>query len=156
MTEKPYFDFIGNNGGKEFLGHRVKVYRNLTKKCYSVMDPKTGRVVAHSFAVCLKDVTFQVQQAGRERVLREKKKFVHAFVIGTVCIEQPVWEEGFTTFAMKYNPYKSEHFLGQRVEWGESPEEARVPITEATYVYLSGSSFYARLTPDQVQTNTHL
>jgi len=42
-----------------------------------------GRVIAHRDNVLLFHTTFKVSQAGRERVLREKRKNVHAGVCGT-------------------------------------------------------------------------
>lgn len=58
----------------------VKVYRNLHRKCYSIMQG--GLVVAYATQLCLADVTFVVNEAGRQRVLRTGRKNVHAFAIG--------------------------------------------------------------------------
>ena len=51
---------------------RVYVYFNLHKKCFSVKQ--SGKVVSHDDCVLLKDCRFLVGDAGRERVLKEKKK----------------------------------------------------------------------------------
>jgi hypothetical protein len=108
-------DSVSHKGRKLYKGQMVKVYFNLHKKKFSIKDLKTGLVVGHSDRVTLKDCTFKVSQAGRERVLREKKKNVHAFVIGSL--------EGFSGFCMDsnindfgmkpayYNPYKTETFI---------------------------------------------
>ncbi len=64
---------------------KVKVYRNLHKDCYSVMaaeGPNYGRVIAHRDRVVLRNATFTVSQAGRQRVLDTGRKNVHAFVRG--------------------------------------------------------------------------
>jgi hypothetical protein len=61
---------------------RVEVYYNLHKKCFSIRHK--GIVISHANTVKLADVTFVVRKAGRERVLREKKKNVHAFVRGNL------------------------------------------------------------------------
>ena len=50
---------------------RVYVYFNLHKKCFSVKQ--SGKVVSHDDCVLLKDCRFLVGDAGRERVLKEKK-----------------------------------------------------------------------------------
>ncbi|NCZ81434.1 MAG: hypothetical protein EBY05_03785 [Actinobacteria bacterium] len=50
----------------------------------------------------LKDVKFIVSQSGRERVLREKKKNVHAFVEGIISSESYVLNKEANVF---YNPY---------------------------------------------------
>lgn len=94
------------------IGQRVKVYFNLHKKCFSIQDAKTGLVVAHADAVNLKDVSFKVSESGRQRVLREKKKNVHAFVVGSFngAIIGP--EERLAY----YNPYKTDMFIGDNGE----------------------------------------
>lgn len=64
---------------------RVRVYRNLHKKCYSIQAyiPGTGwRVLWHDKNLLLDDVSFSVNQNGRRRVLKEKRKSVHAYVVG--------------------------------------------------------------------------
>ena len=63
----------------------VKAYFNLHKKCWSVIaceGEHKGRVIAHCDEMQLTDVNFRVSESGRRRVLREKRKNVHAFVIG--------------------------------------------------------------------------
>jgi len=63
----------------------VDVYFNLHKKLYSIRaceGPNKGRVIAHRHTVTLIDPTFKVSQAGRARVLKERKKNVHATVRG--------------------------------------------------------------------------
>ena len=42
-----------------------------------------GKVLEHNTEFFLKDVEFKVSQAGRNRVLKEQRKNVHAFVCGT-------------------------------------------------------------------------
>ena len=67
---------------------RVEVYWNLHKRLFSVRaleGEHKGRVIDHAYGVTLKDAKFVVQPAGRERVRREGKKNVHAFVRGRLC-----------------------------------------------------------------------
>ena len=61
---------------------RVHVYRNLQKKCWSVKDPSSGKVFNHVNNLHMHNVEFRVQPAGRDRVLKEKRKNVHAYVTG--------------------------------------------------------------------------
>ena len=61
---------------------RVKVYRNLTYKCWTICDAKDGKLYCHADSVDLRDCKFRVQPAGRARVLKEKQKNVHAYVVG--------------------------------------------------------------------------
>lgn len=90
-------------------GQKVKVYFNLHKKCFSIMDVKTGLVIAHADAVNLHNVEFKVSETGRQRVIREKKKNVHAFVIG----EYQGAFVGQEKRSAYYNPYKTSHFLDE-------------------------------------------
>lgn len=89
-------------------GQKVFVYFNLHKKLFSVRDHITGIVVGHTNMIALENVTFKVSEAGRQRVLREKRKNVHAGVLGTVK-ELPVPPPEFSAF---YNPYKYDSFVG--------------------------------------------
>jgi hypothetical protein len=66
----------------------VKVYRNLkhgrkSRPLYSIMH--NGRVIARRHRVLLTSCKFVVNEAGRQRVIREGRKNVHAFVVGKWC-----------------------------------------------------------------------
>ena len=87
---------------------RVKVYRNLHKKCWSIMDPKTRRVIRHDTNVVLANVSLVVSNAGRERVLREKAKNVHAYAIGD--INESILED-CDMIEATYNQYAAEYFF---------------------------------------------
>jgi len=80
-------------------GKRVSVYRNLHNGLFSVWHQ--GRVLAHVPEIHLKDVQFRVRESGRQKVLREKRKNVHAFVIGTVDAQPSTTAQTPVT----YNPY---------------------------------------------------
>jgi len=96
---------------KPYIGQRVQTYLNLHKleadgtKWYSLRDKKTGRVVAHADAVHLTQAKFIVGQKGRERVIREKRKNVHAFIEGNLV--DMVLTGGNV---VRYNPYHDEYF----------------------------------------------
>ena len=88
---------------------KVKVYFNLHKKTFSVVAMEgfhKGRVICRCDDLSLQDVTFKVSEAGRQRVLREKRKNVHAFVVGTLCNSIEIQGKIFSEIS--YNPY----FLG--------------------------------------------
>ena len=94
---------------------KVFVYFNLHKKCFSLKaleGPDKGRVIMHATYVQLRDCTFKVSEAGRQRVLREKKKNVHAGCVGTVLsagtIQQVIPDYYIN---VKYNPYMGAHFI---------------------------------------------
>ena len=61
---------------------KVEVYWNLTRKCFSVRHK--GKVIAHKHYVQLRDIQWVVQPGGRARVLKTRRKNVHAFARGTL------------------------------------------------------------------------
>lgn len=102
---------------------RVSVYFNLHKRLFSVRaesGPSKGRVIAHTDAVFILGARYVVNKAGRERVLREKRKNVHAFVRGNlICTGDgvPSVERGKP---VGYNPYRADHFeLNPGTDLGE-------------------------------------
>ena len=87
---------------------RVYVYFNLHKKVWSVRQ--SGRIVEHTKHIKLRDCRFLVSQAGREKVLREKKKNVHAGVSGYVINSIPEYRI-FSEAKLTYNPYRYKGFV---------------------------------------------
>ena len=86
---------------------RVQVYYNLHKKCLSVRHK--GIVIAHTREIVLTDAKFHVQPAGREKVLREKRKNVHAYVSGKLKESfKDIWT---AKQRVTYNPYKNKTFV---------------------------------------------
>jgi hypothetical protein len=61
---------------------KVDVYWNLKKKCFSIRHK--GKVIDHRQYVQLRDIEWVVQPGGRARVLRDRRKNVHAFARGTL------------------------------------------------------------------------
>ena len=95
---------------------RVEVYWNLHKKLFSVRaleGENKGRVIEHAYKVKLEEASFVVQPAGRERVLREGKKNVHAFVRGRLA---PYIEGPRRSYPVTYNPYKYDSFVQPETE----------------------------------------
>lgn len=95
---------------------RVFIYWNLHKKCWSVRDVKTRKVVKHLTSLALYDCEFKVSEAGRQRVLREKRKHVHAGVVGNLLYDNippmyhppgPITEN---KWQVRYNPYEVNSF----------------------------------------------
>ena len=117
---------------------KVFVYFNLHRKLFSIKaleGPMKGRVVAHRHTVLLNDATFKVSEAGRQRVIREQRKNVHAGVSGTWFDDDVVQGKtnAFVTIngsAIMYNPYKYSTFVHL---YGEHP------ITSARLVALNVS-----------------
>lgn len=116
--------------------NRVYVYFNLHKLLFSIRalsGPQKNRVVNHSSFVTLENVTFRVGEGGRQRVLREQKKNVHAGVVGEVISFEQNLHIPPTAVKVTYNPYKSGNFYV--VDTGE-------PVFSAKKVYLENKKIY--------------
>ena len=82
LTERQFKNLFEQEVNNEFIGSRVMVYYNLHKHTFSVTYK--SKVILHADYVKLKDVEFRVRQGGQEKVRDEKRKNVHAFVIGNL------------------------------------------------------------------------
>jgi hypothetical protein len=78
---------------------QVHVYFNLRTGLWSVRDPKTRKVIDHRHSLTLRSVRFVVSEASRQRVLRERRRAVHAWAVGIIC-------EGAGSVRVTYNPYR--------------------------------------------------
>jgi hypothetical protein len=85
----------------------------------------------------LQDATLVVRPSGRERVLRERRKNVHAFIKGTIKKECGINNNDmYTVQEIVYDPYKYSSFVVKNT--GE-------PIYYADFVYLnSNGSVYVQ------------
>jgi hypothetical protein len=90
---------------------KVRAYRNLTKNCWSIIDAKSGRLMFHCDEVVLQFCKLIVREPGRQRVLQEKRKNVHAFVEGFLTSKQS-WRNlnGNMGIRILYNPYRMNCF----------------------------------------------
>jgi hypothetical protein len=90
---------------------KVFVYYNLHRKVWSIKaleGENKGRVVAHRRDVVLERPTPKVSDAGRQRVLRERRKNVHAGLVGEWTDRNLLMAEGDE---ITYNPYKYTSFV---------------------------------------------
>ncbi len=91
---------------------KVFVYWNIHGGLWSIKaleGPQRGRVVLRSDRVLLSNATGKVSEAGRQRVLREKRKNVHAGIVGELV--HSGGEGYFPGQEVTYNPYKYEAFV---------------------------------------------
>ena len=90
----------------------ARAYWNLHKGQWSIQDRRTGLVVGRQPELFLLVGSFNVRQGGRQRVLLEGKKTVHAFAEGwypEVWISPKFYhDEGRS---VTYNPYKNDTFV---------------------------------------------
>lgn len=96
---------------------RVEIYKNLHNGLFSIRQ--NGLVVGHAKSFHITDVSFKVSNAGRQRVLKEKQKNIHAFICGRLlqvgCISDnnSFQRAAVEKQAIKYNPYTAGQFFRQ-------------------------------------------
>lgn len=95
---------------------KVFVYRNLHKARWSVKalsGPHKGKVVGHADELTLFAGEMKVSERGRQRVIAEGRKNVHAGVQGFVCEPDFAALEalGIERRKLSYNPYRSGSFI---------------------------------------------
>lgn len=114
---------------------KVFVYFNLHKRLFSIRSMEgnnKGKVIAHLSYVLLDNPRFKVSKAGRDRVLREGRKNVHAGVVGDFCTsliasDKVAWEP------VRYNPYLFDSFVDdnkQPVAFADVAFMQVMPITK--------------------------
>jgi hypothetical protein len=86
----------------------VEVFRNIDlNRFWTVKEVKSKKIVSITPRVFLKDVSFVINEEGRQRMIREQKMNVHAVAQGyldTSSVED-IWVE------LKYNPYVNKNFI---------------------------------------------
>lgn len=108
---------------------RVRVYRNLNNGLLSIQSTGGKLILAHCKSIRLVDAKFLVSEKGRQRVIANSRKDVHAYVEGFVAqVEGLVSYRGRTmpkvrgieseacnlTRCVRYNPYQSANFTDER------------------------------------------
>jgi hypothetical protein len=128
---------------------KVFVYYNLHRHCWSVKaleGDKKNRVIAHADYIELTESNPKVSKAGQARVRREKRKNVHAGLVGTLRVlsrndeflgDELECIQDDTDFAkVTYNPYKFDTFV-----WDGSYKE----FSGSTMCKLIGNKVYAKV-----------
>ena len=85
---------------------RVRVYRHLRRRVWSIQDPRTGLVIGHRPELVLLDVARVVSEATRQRVIRQQRRTVHAYAVGVIS-EEPTRPGGSY---LHYNPFEGPCF----------------------------------------------
>jgi hypothetical protein len=95
-------------------GTEVKLYRNLRTKTNSVMvnvpnfyGKKRWIVIGYIDEIRIDNAQFIVGEKTRQKVIKEKKKYVHAFVKGNW---RSSWKLSGDQEQVYYNPFKSGNF----------------------------------------------
>lgn len=113
---------------------RVFVYRNLHKKCLSVRLVATGLVIAHVDIIYLTNCTLKVSQAGRNRVLRDRRKNVHAGVEGEWDPSEPI-PPVLELTPLTYNPYVGPSFISM---------PSMTPYSSCPWAVITANRVFAR------------
>lgn len=123
---------------------KVDVYYNIHKKCLSVRSRERetyGKVIGHVPVISLKNCRFVVSEAGRKRVVKERRKNVHAVVRGETF--KPNNDNGLGSgiklaldkpIPVTYNPYQFTKFM-RKDKW--------TPIEFADVVIINNKSITA-------------
>lgn len=94
---------------------KVFIYRNLHKKCWSAKaleGSNKGRVVWRGPLVALRNAKPKVSEAGRQRVLKERRKNVHAGIVGDmVNIKHAIVLRLDEYSEITYSPYVRDSFF---------------------------------------------
>ncbi len=116
-------------------GQIVRIAYHAVKKCFSIRHLKTRKVIGYTNRIVLRDVSFIVSQAGRNRVLRDREKHVHAFMIGTYepNIQQLSRKKHGINSEAYYNPYTTLMFINRNTN--ESLTCADLAICEERRVF---------------------
>lgn len=96
----------------------VRVFKNWKHNCYGIMQ--NGLLKASAKQVRLTDVEFRVRESGRERMLRNGRRNIHAFAIGRLTDFVHPNEarnlEGMPGRSVYYNPYQFAAFVDQETQ----------------------------------------
>jgi len=101
---------------KNLIGYKVRVYRNLNVKCWSLLSSERnslsyGRIVGYADSLVLTNCYAKVSSLGREQVRKTRKKSVHAWIEGTVVDASLIYQRATmpepidVSEPILYNPY---------------------------------------------------
>jgi hypothetical protein len=117
------------------IGQRARIYRNLNNGRMSIQIKmgKSWKVVGHVVDAVLQDVQFRVSEAGRQRVIRDGCKNVHAWGEGILLGE--IDEEIIAPINLAYNPYRNETFLERGTD--HIIESCKFLVVRQNYVFVT-------------------
>ena len=124
----------------------VDVYFNRHKSTFSIRHK--GKVIEHTDTVVIKNPRFVVNESGRNRVLREKKKNVHAFVRGEYYTKEDklnVLDGKKYWKGIYYNPYKHGSFVyletDQPIAYINSQISQPITFNKIATLFLNGVAY---------------
>ncbi len=92
------------------------IYRNLHTKGFSIKY--RGKVVDRGNCFFGENVTFKVSELGRQRVITDTQKNVHAYAVCDKYYHAGAVQTGSDDKIISYNPYKVGNFIynGKKIE----------------------------------------
>lgn len=93
-------------------GQIILIAFHLYKRCFSIRNVSSRKVIGYTDRIVVRNARFPVSVSGRLRVLREKRKNVHAYVQG--CFEQRLQQIDYHPEQLReayYNPYVVSAFV---------------------------------------------
>jgi hypothetical protein len=101
---------------------KVFVYYNLHRHCWSIRaleGDRRGLVIAHCDRVYLTEVLPRVSEAGRLKARREKRRNVHAGLVGYWNKDRQLSPPKSSLTEITYSPFTCEQFvyIGSGVPW---------------------------------------
>ncbi|MEC4091610.1 hypothetical protein [Pseudoalteromonas rubra] len=116
-------------------GMKVRVYRNLNKpEFYSILAREgehKGKVVGYAKCVQLDNATFIVSEKSRQRVVRDQRRNVHAFVEGIITDAFDAIQVQPGNEYITYNPYARGEFFNPETQAAQTEGADQVLIQEA-------------------------
>ena len=115
-------------------GAPVRIHVNLWRKCWSLQRKVRNAkghlrwiTVRRPRTITLRDVWFVVSATKRARVLKTRRRLVHAFAYGTL-VRTNSRRPGRCTVPVSYNPFRAGHFA---VRATGAPVNGAVPLAYA-------------------------
>lgn len=97
------------------LNQEIRIYRNLNNGTMSIQLHTRGKgwyVAGHVKNAIVANVTFKVSESGRQRVIRDKRKNVHAWGQGILIAE---FDDAIACpIDLAYDPYTNTTFVERR------------------------------------------
>ena len=98
-----------------------RIYFNLHKHVFSIQHKIPGkgwRLWKHTNNLIAEGCTFKVYESRRQKVLRERQKNVHAYIICEKITENCNLDNNFCVYnnRISYNPYKFPNFYNKTTE----------------------------------------
>lgn len=120
----------------------MNCYRNLNKHGFFSIQQRTGqlrgKISGYAPAVLISAPTLNISEAGRSRVLKEKRKNVHAFLRGTLyatATQIPPELLSLACQVISYSPYHGPYFF-------DTANRSPVYTVKAPFALAYGSNVY--------------